>query len=315
MTRATAIKSAEKSIEIMSPTSKTQFQAELEKEVGKVRAFYYPVRAGMLRRLFITSAPLNKLHPNPNDEFCQPEVGPNHEIISDYMSEYIRFGKNVNAPVSFKAGITEPLIVEKARPDGYIILNGHHRWAAAHRAGMKKLPIRIVDPTLKQDIQKMLDKSVSDKRVTLDLDETVFRPGSDPFLEKPLPFFLRRLYKERLKLGVPALFQFLKRQKYDIWVYSAKYYSLDYIRAFFIHYRIPVTGIVTGTARKGHKEEIRDIEALMDIRYVSTLHIDDSAVILTHKGSKDYEEFPLSDPGAGWSAAIMDVVENRIKHG
>lgn len=297
----------------MSQESKTKFQAELEKEVGKVKAFYYPVRAGLLRRLFVTSASLSRLHPNPNDEFCQPDVGPNHEIISEYLSEYIRFGKNVNTPVSFKGGITEPLIVEKARPDGYFILNGHHRWAAARRAGMKRLPVRVVDPTRTADIRKMLEKSTSDRRVTLDLDETVFRPANDPFLEKPLPHIFRNIYKERLRLGIPALFHFLKNQDYDIWVYSAKYYSLDYIRAFFIHYRVPVTGIVTGTAKKGPKDNAREIEALLENRYESTLHIDDKTVLCTHRGSKEFEEFPLSDPGAGWSAGIMDVVENRIR--
>ena len=29
----------------------------------------------------------------------------------------------------------EPLIVEKVHPEGYMLLNGHHRWAAALKTG------------------------------------------------------------------------------------------------------------------------------------------------------------------------------------
>ncbi|MBP3241914.1 MAG: ParB N-terminal domain-containing protein [Oribacterium sp.] len=38
-----------------------------------------------------------------------------------------------------KKGWGDPIIVEKMYPDGYMILNGHHRWAAATRLGLKKV--------------------------------------------------------------------------------------------------------------------------------------------------------------------------------
>ena len=90
------------------------------------------------------------------------------------------------------SGAKEPVMVEKTRPDGYMILNGHHRWAAAYRVGLRKLKIKIVDLTTQRDIRKMLENATSDKRVTLDLDEVVFRPATDPYLEQSL-----RLTKER----------------------------------------------------------------------------------------------------------------------
>ena len=53
-----------------------------------------------------------------------------------------------------------------------------------------------------------------------------------------------------MRLGIPALFHFFRKQGYDVWVYSANYYSMEYIRRLFRHYNIRVTGIVTGTGRK-----------------------------------------------------------------
>jgi ParB-like chromosome segregation protein Spo0J len=61
-----------------------------------------------------------------------------------------------------------------------MILNGHHRWGGAIQADMKTLPVRIVDLTQKKDIQEMLRNAGSNRRVTLDLDETVFLPAGDP---------------------------------------------------------------------------------------------------------------------------------------
>ena len=69
-------------------SNKTNFQLFLEEEVGKVKGIYYPVKAGFLKRAFIKKAPCGKLHPNPNDEFCMPEIGPNYEIISRYEKDF-----------------------------------------------------------------------------------------------------------------------------------------------------------------------------------------------------------------------------------
>ena len=286
----------------------THLESFIEKELSKVRGVYYPVKAGFLRRLLTTKAPLSKLHPNPNDEFCSPKVGPNNAVFSEYVSAYGNYGGGASVS-SLPGSLGSPILVEKTNPDGYMILNGHHRWAAASRVGVKKLPIQIVNLTQKKDVQRMLERTNSDRRVTLDLDETVFRTGDDPCIEKPLPFPFGRIYKERLRRGIPALFHFLKEQGYDIWVYTAKYYSLEYVRAYFRYYRIPVTGIVTGAARKAsHGDAKAQFETMLAPKYACTLHIDNDSVLKTRKGSKEYEVCTIRDPGAGWTAGIMDIV-------
>ena len=137
--------------------AKTEFQIFLEDEINKVKGIYYPVKAGFFRRLFIKDAPCDRIHPNPGDEFCSPEVGPNYEIISGYERDFRATGGKQADLHFMKSKAEEPLMVEKTRPEGYMILNGHHRWAAAHRAGLKKIGIKIVDLTQETDIRKMLE--------------------------------------------------------------------------------------------------------------------------------------------------------------
>ena len=291
--------------------SNTAFDEFIASEVKKYKGVYVPVKAGILQRALIRRAPCASLHPNPDDEFCSPKVGPNYQIISEYMYSF-RLERQ-----SSKQYCEEPLIVEKIRPDGYMILNGHHRWAAALQLGFRRIPIEIVDLTQEMDIRNILQYSKHDKRVTLDLDEVVFRPEGDDLAEKPLPFPLRNIYKQRLRLGIPALFHYLNKKGYDIWVYSAGYYSADYIQRLFRKYGVHVNGVVTGTGRKTgeNKETRRELEALITAKYPETVHIDDAAVLRIFSQTKQVEEYNLGEGTEAWSKRVIDVMETFERHG
>ncbi len=98
------------------------------------------VHASLFERLFKRSIPLSELHPNPDDEFAEPSIGPNGSIISEYtekIKEYQRWQDDI---------FPEPILVQKMKPDGYMIINGHHRWAAAVQMGIPKIHAAIVNP-------------------------------------------------------------------------------------------------------------------------------------------------------------------------
>ena len=160
------------------------------------------------------------------------------------------------------------------------------------------------------DFRKMLASSASERRVSLDLDEVIFRPADDPYLEKPLCFPLNRIYRERLRLGIPALFHMLNSDNYDIWVYTAEYYSIEYIREYFHYYTVKIDGIVTGTGRKrkGFAEERISLEELVRERYKQTLHIDRQTVLRTFSGSKDFEEYPVVEGAFGWAQTVKSII-------
>ena len=285
----------------------TQFEQFLAEEIRKYKGVCVPVKASLLRRLLVHEAYLGSLHPNPEDEFCNPEIGPNYEIISMYQQEYSRIRKSNYFREIKYSDRYEPLTVEKMRPQGYLILNGHHRWAGAIRAGRYKLPIRIVNLTQEKDIRRIIANSDHNRRATLDLDEVVFCQ-EDAADRKPV-FPWRLIYRQPMRLGFPALVRFLQRRGYDVWVYSSEYHSQDYIERYLRAHQVRVTGIVTGTARKVSAAVRKEMEALIASHYAETVHIDCASVVRTHSGDKAFEEYPLSGKGDAWSREIMEIFE------
>ena len=282
----------------------TKFDAFIAEEIKKIKGVYVPVKAGILRRALIRWAPCKKLHPNPDDEFCMPKVGPNYGIISDYMNRFREERRHS------RQYCDERLVVERIRPDGYLILNGHHRWAAALQLGYPSIPVEIVDLTTETDIREILKSSNHDKRVTLDLDEVVFAKGDAP-AEKPLPFPTCKVYKERIRLGVPALFRYLNKKGYDVWVYTAGYYSADYIQRLFKKYHVHISGAVTGLGRKtadGAKVR-KEMETLIGNKYPVTIHIDNDLLLRVSGKTKEADEYEIGGPPAEWSQRVMEIME------
>ena len=289
----------------------TAFDEFIAEEVKRYKGIYVPVKAGILRRALIRWAPLGKLHPNPDDEFCMPKVGPNYRIISEYIQSFRQAAHT-------KDYCEEPLTVEKVRPDGYLILNGHHRWAAALRMGFYRIPIRIVDLTQDTDVKTILKNTKHDKRVTLDLDEVVFRKEGEGPLEKPLPFPAGRIYRERLRLGIPALFHYLNVKGYDVWVYSAGYYSADYIRRLFRKHHVHICGAVTGTGRRtadNTAEARKELESLIANTYQHTVHVDNDMLLRVSGRTKEVEEHDITGAPEEWSRQVMEIMEKIEQHG
>ncbi len=97
------------------------------------------VHAGFLERLLVRKIDPEKMHPNPDDEFSHPDVGPSQSIIESYCGK-IRFNQLHDFPI-----FEEPIIVKKMKDKEYMLLNGHHRWAAAIKLNVKKVRALIVN--------------------------------------------------------------------------------------------------------------------------------------------------------------------------
>ncbi|NLL74104.1 MAG: ParB N-terminal domain-containing protein, partial [Clostridiales bacterium] len=89
-------------------------------------------KASLWERLTTKKTNVDNLSPNPLDEFSNPKIGPSDSAVSKYMKEIGTTGK-----------ISEPITVQKLTSGGYEIVNGHHRWLAAIKTGLKQVPIKI----------------------------------------------------------------------------------------------------------------------------------------------------------------------------
>ncbi len=289
-----------------------RFRQYLSDEAERTRQVSFPVRSGFLRLLLVRHTACKKLHPNPEDEFCAPDIGPSYRIIEEYMQTYQQTLRNT------KEYCREPIVVQRIHPSGYMILNGHHRWAAALKLGFRRIHVKVVNPTQEKDVEKMLRASRFDKRVALDLDEVIFRDGKDPDAEEPLRFPLNRIYPERLRGGIPALFHFLRENGYDIWLYSNRYYSQEYIKYLFKRHHASVTGIVTGVGRKTRQGESfgKRIEARLTKQYRHTVHIDNDAVVCVSHDTHAYREVALvgSASAGGWAQEVIRAIGAMNEH-
>lgn len=290
--------------------AKTELSEYIAKDLENQKGIYTPVHASLIERLLVKRAPCSKLHPNADDEFSMDSVGPSYEIINDYETKF-REAKWMERRV-----FDEPLLVEKLRPDGYLILNGHHRWAAAMRCKIKKVLIKIINCVTESDVRKMLERSKHDKRVAIDLDEVIFRPSDYKYLEKKaftFPMSLR--FKKRIRLGIPALFYYLSKHGYDIWLYASDYYSIDDIRKFFRAYSARVDGVITGYGKRQSKTKSEiEMERLIFNKYSVTLHIDNDLVVVTHGKTKEFEEYKIDSNDEDWSKKTIAIVEGIEKH-
>ncbi len=283
--------------------AKSKFMEYVLEDVQKYKGIAVPVRAGLPERLLVRKAAPQKLHANPDDEFTDPAIGPNDEIIARYVRD-IQEAQFHGTKEIFQ----EPLTIQKIRPGGYMLLNGHHRWAAAIRMNLKSVPVKIENPTTLADVEKMLKSARNARRVTLDLDEIVFQSDPAGACEKGLFFPLNHIYRENVHLGIPALFHFLRSRGYDVWVFSSKAYSTDYIRSLFRAYRAGVDGIITGGAHRSEEDRKR-IESLLAAKYSTTIHVDRDSLLRTDSGSKDFQESDLSGPAESWSRRVMEAIE------
>lgn len=98
------------------------------------------VKASLAERLTVRHLELKKIHVNPDDEFTDPNIGPSDRIIAEYMDliQVLQFQK---ADI-----FEEPVLVNKMKAGGYMLLNGHHRWAAALQRGLSKIHVSVMNP-------------------------------------------------------------------------------------------------------------------------------------------------------------------------
>ncbi len=291
--------------------TQVEFKEYLDEQVRKYDGVSVPVKANLAERIFIRRVAYRNLHPNPGDEFCMPGSGQNYEIISEYEQK-IREKKKHNDRKYFD----ERLIVEKIWPDGYMILNGHHRWAAAVRMNLRKIPVKIVNLTQQMDIERMVRNAHHDKRVAMDIDEVLIQANGEGRAKKPATGIRGMLFGDKLKLGVPALFHYLKTQGYDIWVYTSRYATAESLQRFFRWHRAAVDGVVTGIGRKDRDGGAvrKKMEKLIGDKYLQTIHIDANSVVQIDSRTREYKDHSLSGAEETWSREVMDAVKEFEKN-
>ena len=116
------------------------FWTRVQNDVAKYSGARQKVRANIIDLLTVRHLPPDKLHANPDDDFCNLKVGPNEEIVDKYIEEARR-----DMEVG-EMSFDEAIMIAKLENGEYMIVNGHHRWAAAIKVGLTQVRVVVVNP-------------------------------------------------------------------------------------------------------------------------------------------------------------------------
>lgn len=271
------------------------------KDVEKYNGIRKVVKAGFIERCAVKYCAPEHLHPNPEDEFSIETVGPNMEIVSKYVEE-VKFLQCYPSMDIYK----EPMIVQKMEPDGYILLNGHHRWFAALRMHAKKVHIHIVNMINESDINRMISNTTNTKLVTFDFDEVL--TTSDENSQAPFAVdFFKKKYKERLRVGAPEVIKAFQDKGYDVCVYTSGYFSEDDFKDFLSMYEIEAKIVVNGLNEKRGKAagEAESLKNLLKAKYKRIVHVDNETIYDVDHTTNNYEIYDLN-PDLSWKDGIID---------
>ena len=274
-------------------------------DIDTYKDLYEPVKASMAERLSVRSLPLYKLHANPDDEFSNPDIGYNEEIVSRYRESILKdlqYSGQVNM---------EPLLVEKMSTGGYMILNGHHRWLAARMLNLKKLPVRIINQTQPEEILDALCRSDQDMCVSFDLDEVLICSNTRYGEDKALPYPLNKVFPRPLRKNAPALINKLSKLGFDIWVYTGGGYSDFYLKSLFQLYKIKDCHFVNGFDKKKTSETLK---TSFRKKYKLIGHVDNHAVFIVNRRDKNYEIFEVAGKNS-WASNVYKVIIEYLQKG
>ena len=276
------------------------------KDVEKYDGVRKVVRASLFERCAIKQCNPLRLHPNPADEFSQPAIGPNMGIVGDYVKQ-INYNLCLSLPI-FK----DPLIVQKMEPDGYLLLNGHHRWFAAVRMKVKKIHVQIVNLIGENDLNRMINKTENDRLVSLDLDEVLLSDDENNQSAITDTLFSKKI-KERLRAGAPEVIRAFSENGYDVCVYTAGYLTEDDFEDFFSMYNLKIDVVVNGINEKRKKtsDATNNFKEMIRNKYKHIVHVDNGAVVCTNRTTKDYDVYEIDEEANSWSEGIKAII-NKI---
>lgn len=144
-------------------------------------------------------------------------------------------------------------------------------------------------------------------RVSFDLDEVLFVSPATHKTEPPLPFPLGKIFRERLRLGTPALIHALQDMGYEVWVYTSSFRSEKYIKGLFRCYGVRFDGIVNGQRhlREVQRDRAETLPQKVPSHYRISLHVDDEAVIVTSGRQMGFNVYQLDAEDADWKEKVI----------
>ena len=155
-------------------------------------------------------------------------------------------------------------------------------------------------------------------KISFDLDDTLFVSPDNFKTERELRFPWNKIYKERLRLGTIELFQYIREQGIELWIYTTSFRSEGYIRGLFKHYGLKIDSVVNG---ERHAKEVQGskgeaMPSKFPARYRIDLHIDDDISVAQNGRTYGFKVHIVGAQDDEWVEKIKGEIDRlRAKGG
>ena len=277
-------------------------------DLKNLKELSHPMKAGIFERLFVRKTDTDDLHPNPKDEFSDPKVGPNYEIVKNYANGYRIAAESGYDPFEDQ----DPLQVTKITSGGYMLLNGHHRWMAASRVGLDQMKIHIINTSSDDEVVAKINSS--DKRVCVcfDLDEVLLTDGKRCPAAPNFIFPFNKIYKKRLRKNAHLLINELRRMGFEVWVYTGDFYSEDYVNFMFRLCGTKIDGVVCGSKRQKTDHSVS--HAFVQ-KFDISIQIFNQMITAVNNRTKEFRVEQLKETGSAWASDAIQTLKGMDIHG
>ena len=279
-----------------------EYQRLVLDDLKNLEGLSHPVKASLPERLFVRKTSTDNLHPNPKDEFSDPKIGPNYEIVSNYANGYRYAMKSHDDPFDNQ----DPLQVTKVSGGGYMLLNGHHRWMAAERVGLDPMKIHIVNIPSDDDVISKINSSDKKVCVSFDLDEVLLTDGKRCPAAPNFIFPFNLIYKKRLRKNAHLLINELRRMGFEVWVYTGEFYSDDYVNFMFKLCGTKIDGVVCGSKRQ--KNDHRVSRAFTE-KFDVSVQIFNQMISVVNNRTKEFNVEQIPESGSAWASSAITTLK------
>jgi hypothetical protein len=140
-------------------------------------------------------------------------------------------------------------------------------------------------------------------RISFDLDETII---SDWEVEPDLRGF--RGNKERLRKGTVELFEWIRKQNHEIWIYTNSYRGWKALESWFQHCGIPVDGVINQIVHdEKRNEQDKNCKLEKNPKWFGIdMHFDDLDELAEQEGI--YKIDPLD---SSWTDKVKQYIDDK----
>lgn len=148
-----------------------------------------------------------------------------------------------------------------------------------------------------------------EKRISFDLDDTLFCSARVPTEPNCVPWLFRRWFPERLRLGTRQLMRRLVEDGWKISIYTTSHRSVGYIRSLFSFYRIDLDLIVN---QRRHEKVIGKNPTKHPKEFGITLHVDDSDGVAAEGRQFNFATAIVKPTDENWIEIVIDAANHFV---